>query len=62
MDMADYFSEREIKYTTTELKVPAVAKPQTDLTAATPSLIIFGELIQALDIVTGQSQTLQVTC
>ena len=46
---------------TTELKVPAVVKPQTDTTAATPSPTTFGELMQVLDIVPGQSQMPQVT-
>jgi len=60
-DAADYFRERDMKYGMTELKVPAVGKPQTDLTAATPSPTTFGELMQALDIVPGQSQMPQVT-
>ena len=45
----------------TELKVPAVVKPQTDTTAATLSPTTFGELMQVLDIIPGQSQMLQVT-
>jgi len=36
--------------------VPAVVKPPTDMTAATPSQTKFGELIETLVIVTGQSQ------
>jgi len=43
------------------LKVPAVVKPQTDTTAATPSPSPFVELMQVLDIVPGQSQMPQVT-
>jgi len=35
-DAADFFCEKDMKYVTTELKVPAVVKPQTDTTAATP--------------------------
>jgi len=58
---ADYFRERDMKYGTTELKVPAVGKPQTDSTVATPSPTTFGEHMQALDIVPGQSQMPQVT-
>jgi len=50
-----------MKYTTTELKTPAVVKPLTDTTAATPSQTTFGELVQVLDIVPGKSQMLQVT-
>jgi len=60
-DPADYFCERDMKYGTTELKVPAVVKPQTDTTATTPSPTTFGELMQVLDIVPGQSQMPQVT-
>ena len=35
-DVADNFRERDMKCRTTQLKVPAVVKPQTDTTAATP--------------------------
>jgi len=59
-DAADHFRERDMKYGTTELMIPAVGKPQEDLTAATPSPTTFGELMQALDIVPGQSQMPQV--
>jgi len=55
-EAAHYFRERDMKYETTELKVPAVVKPQTDTTAATPSPITFGEVMQVLDIVAGQSR------
>jgi hypothetical protein len=61
VDAADYFRQRDMKYGTTELKIPAVRKPQEDSTAATPSPTTFGELMQALDIVPGQSQMPQVT-
>jgi len=60
-DAADYFRGRDMKYGTTELKITAVRKPQTDSTAATPSPTTFGEFMQALDIVPGQSQMPQVT-
>jgi len=60
-DAADYFRERDMKYGMTELKALAVGKPQTDTIAATPSPTTFGELMQALDIVPGQSQPPQVT-
>jgi hypothetical protein len=60
-DVADYFRERDMNYGTTGLKTPAVAKPQEDSTAATPSPTIFGELMKDLDIVPGQSQMPQVT-
>jgi hypothetical protein len=42
-----------MKYGTTELKARAVGKPQSASTAATPSPTTFGELMQALDIVSG---------
>jgi hypothetical protein len=60
-DAADYFCERDMKYRTTELKVLAVGKPQADSTGATPSPTTFGELMQALDIIPGQSQMPRVT-
>jgi hypothetical protein len=60
-DTAHYLCERDVKYRTTELNVPAVGKPEEDSTAATPSPTTFGELMQALDIVPGQSQMPQVT-
>jgi len=60
-DLADDFRDRHLKYGTTELEVPAVMKPETDTTAATPSPTPFGELMLVLDIVPGQSQMLQVT-
>jgi len=50
-----------MKYGKSELNIPAVGKPQEDSTAATPSPTTFGELMQALDIVPGQSQMPQVT-
>jgi len=49
-----------MKYGMTQLKVLGVMKPQTDMTAATPSAITLGEFMQVLDIVPGQSQMLQV--
>jgi hypothetical protein len=42
------------------LIVPAIGKPQTDTTAATPSLTTFGVLMQALDNIPRQSQMPQV--
>jgi len=60
-DMADHFRQRDIKHGTTELKVPADGKPQTVSTGATPWPTTFGELMEAIDIVPGQSQIPQVT-
>jgi len=53
---ADYFGEREIKYGTTQLMIPVVVKLQRDITAATPSPISFGKLMQARDMVPGRLQ------
>jgi hypothetical protein len=60
-DAANFFHERDKKYRNTELKVPAVEKLQTNTTAATPSPTSFGLYMQALDIVSEQSEMLQVT-
>jgi hypothetical protein len=60
-DTADYFQERDMQYGTTELKVPGVGKPQTDLTAATPTLTTFGKLMHELNIIPRQSQMPQET-
>jgi len=60
-DAADYFRERDMKYRTTDLTVPADVTPQTDTTAATPSLTTFRELKQGLDNVSRRSQIPQVT-
>jgi len=60
-DAANYYRERDMMYTTTELKVAAVVKPQIDTTAATPLPTTVGEYMQTLDIVRGQSPMMAVT-
>ena len=60
-DSADYFCERDKKYGTTELKVPAVVKPHTDNNAAIPAPSTFGELMESVDIIPGISQMPQGT-
>jgi len=55
-DAAGYSRERDKKYGTTELKVPAVIKSQTDHVAAAPPPTSFGERIETLDIVPGISR------
>jgi len=60
-DAADYFSERDKKYGTTELRVPAVVQPQTKDDAPAPPATTFGEQMESLDIVPGISQRLQGT-
>jgi hypothetical protein len=52
-DAADNIPISDMKYAMTELKDPALVKPQTDTTAASPSLTTFGVLMQALYIVPG---------
>ena len=47
-DSTNYFRERDMKYGTAELKVPAVVKPQIDMTAATPPMTTSGEHRQTL--------------
>jgi len=61
VDAADYFHERDMMYGMTQLKVPAVVTPQTDTTAATPSLTTCGELMHVLVIVPKPFQMPQVT-
>jgi Uri superfamily endonuclease len=60
-DVANYFGERGMTYGTTEVKVPAVVKPQIDMTAATPYPTTFGEHMRTVDIVCGQLQLSAVT-
>ena len=60
-DAADYFRERDKKYSTTELRVPVVVQPQTMDDAPAPPPATFGELMESLDIVPGISQRPQGT-
>jgi hypothetical protein len=60
-DPANYFRKTDMNYGMTEVKVPADVKPHTDTAAATPSPTTFGELMQVLDIILGQSKMQQVT-
>ena len=61
VDAANYFHERDMKYGTAKLNVPAVVNHQMDLIAATPSPTTFGEYMQTLEIVSGPSQMPAVT-
>jgi len=45
-DAADYSRQRGMKYSTSELRVPAVVQPQTNDNAAAPAPKTFEELIQ----------------
>jgi len=60
-DAAVHFCERDKKYGTAELRVPAVVKPQTHHDVAAPALPTFGELMESVDIVPARSQKLQGT-
>jgi len=60
-DAADYFRERDKKYGTTELRVPAGVQPQTMDDAPEPPPETFGELMESLDIVPGMPQMRQGT-
>ena len=60
-DAADYIRERDKKYGTTELTVPAVVQLQTKDDAPAPPPATFGELMESLDIVPGISQRPQGT-
>jgi hypothetical protein len=60
-DAADYFRERDKKYSTTELRVPAIVQLQTNDDAPVPPPATFGELMESLDIVPRISQWLQGT-
>jgi hypothetical protein len=58
---AEYFSERDKKYSTSEWRVPAVVQPRTDQDAAAPAPTTFTELMEYLDIVPGISRMPQGT-
>jgi hypothetical protein len=57
----DYFRERDKKYGTSELMVPAVVQPQTNDDAPAPPLTTFGQLVVSFDIVPGILQMPQGT-
>ena len=52
---ANYFRKRDKKEGTSELKVAAIIKSQTDHAGAAPSPTTFGELLETLDIAPGIS-------
>jgi len=58
-DAADYFRERDKKYGTSQFKVPAVIRSQTDSVAAATLPKTYGELLETLDTVPGISRMLQ---
>jgi len=60
-DAANYFRERDKKYGTFELRVPAVVQPQTNVDAPSPPPTTFGELMESVDIVPRVSQRPQGT-
>jgi len=60
-DAATNIRERDKKYGTSKLMVPAVVQLQTNEAAPAPPLTTFGELMDSHDIVPGISQTPQGT-
>jgi len=60
-DVANYFGDRDNKYGTTELKVPAVVQPQTEDDATSSAPTTYGETMETLESVPGKSQTPQLT-
>jgi len=52
-DAANYLSERDKKYGTSPLRVPAVVQQHADNDPATPVPSMIGELLECLDIVPG---------
>jgi hypothetical protein len=55
-DAADYFCERGTRYSTSELRVQADIRLQTDNDPAAPALTTIGQRMECLDIVAGISQ------
>jgi len=60
-DAANYFHERDKKYGTSELRVPAAVQPQTNDDAPAPPPTTFGGLMESLDIIPGILQRPQRT-
>jgi len=50
-DAAEYFRERDMKYGTSELSIPAVVQLETNEDALAPQPTQFGELIASLEVV-----------
>ena len=57
----DYFPERDQKYGTSELRVPAVVKLHTNDHVAEPAATTFGDLMECIEIVPGISRIPQGT-
>jgi len=60
-DATDYFRERDNKYDTSALRVPAVVQQHMDDDAVTPIPTTIRELLECLDIVPGISRRSQGT-
>jgi len=60
-EAADYFREKDKKYGTTELKVPAWVQPHTADDAASSVRTVFSEPLETLDSVPGKLRMPQVT-
>jgi hypothetical protein len=61
-DTAHYFCERDIKFWTTESKVPIVVNSIMDKVEAAPAAKRIGELMESHQIVPGKSQMSPATC
>jgi hypothetical protein len=57
----NYFNERDKRYGTSKLRVPAAVQPPTDDDKVAPALATFEELMKCVDIVPGISQMPQGT-
>jgi hypothetical protein len=55
-DATDFFRERDKKYGTSELRVPAVVQPRSNDDALPHPATTFVELMESLDIVSGISE------
>jgi len=60
-DAADYFRERDEKYSKFEMRVPAVVPPETNDDPPAPQPTTFGELMETVGIVPGTLQRPQGT-
>jgi hypothetical protein len=61
-DVADYIREPDMKYSTSEFRVPSVVQAQTNDDPLAPPPTTFGELTESLEIVPRISQWPQGTC
>jgi hypothetical protein len=60
-DTVIYFHERDTKYSTSELRIPVVAIPQTVQEVSAPPHTTYAELMEYVDNVPGTTQIMQRT-